>query len=233
VTTESALVTAGRAMLEALFPGRCLLCGSWLDHTGRDGVCPGCLLLLVPLSGTRCVKCGIPLVSEHETCTRCRTADFVFAAHSSLFSYTGPVKTLVAALKFAGRTRLSRLFADLLWESMAGSFADVPLVPVPGRRRHDAVDVTARNLQARHGTPVLRLLARTGGKPQKSLDFDERRRNLAGRIRVVGTPGDTIPAEVVLLDDVFTTGATADACARALLSAGCRKVRVVTIAMEE
>jgi predicted amidophosphoribosyltransferase len=179
------------------------------------------------------VKCGIPLVSERETCTRCRAADFAFSAHRSLFSYTGAVKTLVAALKFAGRTRISRLFADLLWQSLPGSLADLPLVPVPGRRRHDAVDLTARSLKARHGARVMRLLERTGGKPQKSLDFEERRRNVAGRIRVVGTRGRLIPPDVVLLDDVFTTGATADACARVLLQAGCSRVSVMTIAMEE
>ena len=233
MTLASGALAAGRAVLECLFPERCLVCGAWLDASGTDAICRECRLLLVPLSGRRCGKCGIPLVSEQGLCTRCRTSDFAFVIHRSLFSYTGAVKTLLAALKFSGRTRVSRLFADLLWESMDGFCAGLPIVPVPGRRRHDAVDVMARSLQARHGARIVRMLARAGGRPQKSLDFEERRRNLGGRIRVRRKPGQTIPADVVLLDDVFTTGATADACTRALLQAGCRRVSVVTIAMEE
>lgn len=77
---------------------------------------------------------------------------------------------------------------------------------------------------------MLRLLKRSGGQAQKTLDLRERRENLRGRILDAGLAA---PPEAVLFDDVFTTGATADTCARVLMQAGCRKVSVVSIAMEE
>jgi predicted amidophosphoribosyltransferase len=96
----------------------------------------------------------------------------------------------------------------------------------------------ARCLEKSHGIRVLRILQRTGGKPQKSLDLAQRRENLLGRIRLAragrrGTVPAIPPPEAVLLDDIFTTGATADACARALLDGGCRKVSVITLAIEQ
>jgi predicted amidophosphoribosyltransferase len=77
---------------------------------------------------------------------------------------------------------------------------------------------------------VRRLLVRLGGAAQKGLDFEQRRTNLRGMIRV--RERAIVPARVVLLDDVFTTGATADACAGALHEAGCGEVCVLTLAIE-
>lgn len=235
---KGALAAAVWGALEALFPGRCLVCGGWMLASGPAAypVCGKCVSSLRPISGPRCEKCGISLVSEITTCTRCRTSDFSFDSHSSLFSYHDPVKSLLAGLKFSGRTRVSRLFAELLSEPLGRLHAGSPLVPVPGRKKLDAVELIARSLQARHGIRVLRLLERRGGRQQKTLDLDERRRNLRGRIALsapAGGPGQPFPREVVLLDDIFTTGATADACAKVLLAGGCRSVSVMTVAMEE
>ena len=78
-----------------------------------------------------------------------------------------------------------------------------------------------------------RLLERTGGAQQKSLDFAQRRENLRGMIRLAPGANALLPARVLLLDDVFTTGATLDACARALREGGCRSVLGLTLAIEE
>ncbi len=225
-------MTLGAGHLEVLFPGRCLLCGGWLLCAGSAGapVCAECLCSLEPIGGQRCDTCGTPLVSERTSCTRCREADFAFAAHRSIFAYSGSVRDLISCLKFEGRARLSGFFADLLAPRILTENPGVPVIPVPGRRSKNAVELIARKLEARHGIQVLRLLARHGGRPQKTLDLQERRENLRGRIRLVSA---AVPEQAVLFDDVFTTGATADTCARILLDGGCRKVSVVSIAMEE
>jgi predicted amidophosphoribosyltransferase len=229
-------------LAEILFPGRCLLCGKWLLFAGSDGsgdgspVCGGCRADLEPLSGERCAVCSMPLSSERGACLRCRKADYAFDSNDSVFAYGGPVRQLISLYKFGGRTRLAGLFASYLAPVIGGKFPDRPVVPVPprpSRRSADAVERILRLLTREHGLPVCRCLERTGGVPQKSLDFIQRAENLRGRIRVpTGRARAVVPAAAVLLDDVFTTGATADACARALRDAGCAAVAVVTIAID-
>jgi predicted amidophosphoribosyltransferase len=241
------------AVVEAFFPGRCLLCGEWLPISTRtEGqVCGACRSSLPMIKGERCSKCGAPICSEHGICTRCRAMDYAFDSNISLFEYSGEARTLIAEFKFAGRRRLASLFASLVGELAGEMHPGLPIVPVPprpGRRRVDGVAMIARRLR-RAGLRVLPLLVRTGGAPQKSLDFEHRRQNLLGKIAMArGRPGERYshfrgrgegvagsaspPAEVVLLDDVFTTGATADACARVLREAGCARVFVVTLALD-
>jgi ComF family protein len=226
--------------LDVLFPGRCLLCGRWLslDSGHAAPVCEECRRELSPITGERCMKCGIGLVSEHGTCTRCREADFAFESNRALFPHSGKARELLARFKFEGRRRCATLFADVAAAVIVAEHDLLPIVPVPpraGRRKADAVELLARCLEHRHGRRVLRLLSRTGGAQQKSLDFTQRRENL--RKRILMAPGalreGLLPSRVLLLDDVFTTGATLDACARTLREAGCATVCALTLTIEE
>ncbi len=244
---------AGRQILEAIFPGRCLLCGKWLSVSkeGRNGatsawgqpnvlsvpLCDPCRTSLVPIGEDRCAKCGMRLVSESVTCTRCREADFVFESNIALFSYSREAKELIRALKFDGRLRLAGLFAGLASSAFCPEWETYPVVPVPprpGRKTPDPVGRVAACLERQHGKTVRRLLVRTGGLQQKSLDLPRRRENLRGVIRLARERGHFgLPTRVILLDDIFTTGATIDACARVLRDAGCEQVYAVTLAIEE
>lgn len=219
-------------LLEVLFPGRCLVCGAWLLAAGADGtpVCPDCLCSLAPIGGARCEKCWTPLVCERGTCLRCRKAGFAFEAHRSIFSYAGAARDLIARLKFEHRFRLSSFFAGIVARRIDAEHPGIPVVPVPGRSSPDAVELIGRHLETRHGITVLRILRRSGGRQQKSLDLQQRRQNLRGRVSLAVK---TVPPEAILFDDIFTTGATADTCTRALMGGGCRKVTVVSLAMEE
>jgi len=225
-------------LAELIFPGRCLLCGQWLPFAAGDGcpVCSECRSALTPLSGDRCAVCSMPLSSERGICMRCREARYTFDSNVSVFVYGGAVRRLITLYKFSGRRRLSRLFASCLAPVIGGRFPGRPVIPVPPRphrRSMDAVERVARLLERDHGLEVHRCLERTGTVQQKSLDFEERAENLRGRIRVGGRAGRaSVPAAAVLLDDVFTTGATADACSRALREAGCASVSVVTLAID-
>jgi predicted amidophosphoribosyltransferase len=96
------------------------------------------------------------------------------------------------------------------------------------------VELVARVLERRHGIMVRRLLRRDGSVQQKSLDYDRRKANLKGKLSLLQPGrGPRVPREVVLFDDVFTTGATLDACARVLREAGCTLVKALTLVMEE
>jgi predicted amidophosphoribosyltransferase len=225
--------------METLFPGRCLLCGEWLlpDPAARGPLCTGCRDSMRRPEGPVCSRCGVGLISEHGICTRCREADYTFESNRALFPYTGDARRLLQALKFGGRLRLAAFFADQAAQSLGAFLHDRPIVPVParpGRRTPDPVGKVCSRLAADHGGTVLRLLERTGGAQQKSLDLQQRRENLLGRIRLrQGVAAASIPARVTIVDDVFTTGATIDACARVLAAAGCSSVRSLTLVIEE
>jgi predicted amidophosphoribosyltransferase len=177
------------------------------------------------------------LVSESITCMRCREADFVFESNVALFPYSGAAKELIRKFKFEGRIRLAGLFAAFAAAAVCPAREMYPVVPVPsrpGRRSPDPVGRVAACLERRHGKTVRRLLVRTGGSEQKSLDLPRRRENLRGMIQLAPAKGSSeLPPRVILLDDIFTTGATIDACARVLLDAGCLGVYAITFAIEE
>jgi competence protein ComFC len=221
------------SFLEVTFPGRCLLCGDRLFFEGGSPLCEGCREGLKPLSGPRCRVCSMPLVSEKETCIRCRETTFTFGECFSLFAFEGKVRDLIHMYKFSGRTRLAGVFAGFLAGPAATRFGDVVVVPVPPRperRGNDHVGRIARVLRTRHGLAVCSALEKRRGPAQKTLDFEQRRGNLVGAFRMKA--GMNVPLNVLLLDDVFTTGATLDACARVLREGGVKQVSALTIAID-
>jgi ComF family protein len=226
-------VSAG--VLGLLFPGRCLLCGEWLSALPTEGspVCPACIPLLIPLAGPRCAVCSMPLINEHTSCTRCRGGERSFISNFSVFPNEGAVKELILQYKSAGRVRLAGLFGRWLVQAAAARFpglAVVPVPPRPGRMRPDGVERLARVLHRELGITILHALVRRRGPEQKGLSFEERRGNLKDQVRLAGNR--PLPGKLLLLDDVFTTGATAETCAAALRSGGCGEVSVLTLAME-
>jgi competence protein ComFC len=200
-------------------------------------LCGPCYQSLEPIGEARCAKCGTRLISESNTCMRCREAAYAFESNIALFPYAGAAKELIRTYKFGGRSRLAGFFADFVAAALGPSRERFPVVPVPsrpGRRTPDPVERVAACLERRHGIAVKRLLMRTGGSQQKSLDLPRRRENLRGRIRLAPVKGSVnLPTHVILLDDIFTTGATIDACAQVLLDAGCAGVYAITLAIEE
>jgi ComF family protein len=223
-------------ILEAVFPGRCLLCARWLTGREPGGVplCDPCRAGLEPPDGDRCSRCGMPLVSEQVLCMRCRAADYCFDSSIALFVHAGQAKELLRALKFGSRGRLAVFFAERAAAVLREAGRLLPVVPVPprpGRRGPDTAELVARRLERGHGMDVRRILRRAAGVQQKSLSFQERKENLSGKIRMARAAA--VPPAVVVLDDVFTTGATLDACARVLRGAGCARVYGLTLVIEE
>jgi ComF family protein len=223
--------------VELLFPGRCLLCGEELAFNARGGepLCRSCRAGLTPLAATgRCAVCSLPLLSEERLCTRCRRREYEFESNLSLFEYQGDLRELLYQYKFRNRPRLAGVLADFCAQALAAGFPGTVLVPAPAnpqavrRRGWDPVRRICRILERRHGFAVCRALERRGGPQQKLLGYEERRLNLRGTIRLRRAP----PAEPVLLDDVFTTGATASECARLLRLGGASRVRVLTLAID-
>ncbi|MBN2351182.1 MAG: ComF family protein [Spirochaetales bacterium] len=240
MTVPKAIAAAVRLVVDSAFPEHCLLCGGVLEpgHMRVASVCPDCSAAISPLSGRRCAVCSLPLVSEEDICTRCRVRRFAFDRHVSLFEYRGDVRELLYYYKFKGRERLAIFFAGFLARELEGSAPESVVVPVPSRPRTvrargcAAVELLARRCAGLAGLAFTACLARGKGVSQKTLDYETRLANLAGRIAPLPAAARLAGENVYLVDDIFTTGATAHECALVLKKAGAASVTVLTVAME-
>ena len=166
---------------------------------------------------------------------RCRGVERSFDSAYPLFSYAGTVRELVSAYKKKRRRSLAPLFADLFAKAIQEKWPDrviVPIPPRPGKLRTtgwDQVEDITRILE-RRGFPVTRPLERRHSKEQKKLGRGERGVNAT--LAYVLKPGAIPPERPLLLDDVLTTCATIDACARALKGGGAVSVVAVVFAAD-
>ncbi len=165
----------------------------------------------------------------------CRAETPAFDEACPLFPFRGKAGALIAAYKLGKRPSLAPFFADLLEPLIRQRWPDHAIVPVPPRpgvrreRGWDQVELVARSL-GRRGFDVVPCLERGASLEQKTLGLEERRRNACKAYRL-GTR-IAAPCRALLLDDVFTSGATASACARALKQGGAAHVVFVALAAD-
>jgi ComF family protein len=224
----------------AVFPARCPLCTLRLASPLRGPLCGECLSALPRHPASVCA-CGQPLAATAAaTCGRCRRGLNPLTRGASLGPYEGGLRTAIHELKFRGRRRVAAQLARRLWEqrSARALFDDeTVLVPVPlhprrlRERGFNQSELVARELARLAGCRLCAqaLVRRRATPAQTGLSAAARRTNVAGAF-VVRRHGAIAGRTVVLVDDVFTTGATALACARALKEGGAAGVCLVTLA---
>ncbi|MDD5557065.1 MAG: ComF family protein [bacterium] len=233
-----------RGALNLVFPSHCALCGTPLEPDLPPGLCGRCWERLPRIGQPFCPRCGRPVAGRapvplEGACGGCRIREPVFRVCRSAGLYEGALRDCVHLLKYDGRRELAPVLARLMAESALEGLPGPPpeaLVPVPlgrGRRRergYNQAELIARDLGRRMGIPVMgRALARVReGPPQSTLTRAARIENIRGAFlaRAEAVRG----GRLVLIDDVYTTGATTDACVRALLRAGAASVDVCTAA---
>ena len=214
-------------LLDLVFPRRCVVCGG-----PAKALCEPCGDGLRRLGEPCCERCGAPTAWPVERCRECSGRRIAFATARAAVAYDDAARLLVAAWKERGLRRLAGLAAELVCEVVArpGVYT-LTFVPADPNRRlergHNPAEQLAIELGVRWELPVAPLLARSHGvAPQRGLPLAERRRNVRGVFRATGDA----PGTLVVVDDVYTTGATVSAAATALRKAGARRVEVVTFA---
>jgi ComF family protein len=214
-------------LLDLVFPRRCVVCGS-------DGsvLCGKCELGLERLGKPLCERCGAPTAWPVERCRECAGRRLAFARARAAVAYDDSAKRLVGAWKERGQRKLAELAAELVDGVVPRPSAyTITFVPADHdrllKRGHNPAHRLAVELGARWQVPVVPLLRRAPGRaPQKGLTLAERRQNVRGAF----SPTAVVPKTVVLVDDVYTSGATVSAAATALRKGGARRVEVVTFA---
>ena len=230
-----------RLALDCLFPRSCPPCGEPLAPGSVSDLCPTCTAALVPPRSTLCVRCGGAVAAPSAVCGACLARPPAFASAVALGPYrAGPgdpnvLARTVQCLKYRGHRTLAAPLAELLaaqYPFAAGAL----LVPVPlhtarlRSRGFNQALLLARGLARRRSLALApRLLVRARPTEEHAgLGAEARRRNVRDAFRIRSGP-PLAGRSMVLVDDVLTTGATADACARALLAAGAGRVDVYTV----
>lgn len=214
-------------MLDLLLPLHCAVC----QRVGA-AVCAVCRALLVRLAPPLCARCGAPGAWPVRRCAECAGRRIAFASARAAILYDERARLLVSAWKERGQRRLAdeaaAIVADVLVRPDVATLAFVPSDRERTLKRgHRPAESLAHVLGALWDLPVESLVRRTRSVDrQRGLGLKERRRNLAG----VFVPARASPTTVCLVDDIYTSGATATAAASALRKGGARRVEVVTFA---
>lgn len=214
-------------MLGLVLPSRCAGC----DVPG-PALCAPCAAALIRIGPPVCERCGCPGAWPVRRCVECAGRRLAFARARGAVVYDQRARRLVSAWKERGRRDLAGPLAAIVDELVARPGADV-VTYVPGDRErgrergHVPAARLARALGERWSLPTEGLLTRTRASVrQAALPRAERRANVRGAFAVAGD----VPRRVVLVDDVYTTGATVSACSGVLRRAGARCVEVVCLA---
>jgi ComF family protein len=228
------------AVVSVLLAPTCAACDEPLEQPTRGPVCDRCWRSILPLTPPLCDRCGdaLPTWRTISTslacCARCRRSAPAVDRARAVGAYDGALRAVVHALKYDGRRSLARPLASMMRERGAEILRDAAcVVPVPlhgSRRRHRGFN-QADDLARHVALPLVRALRRTRATAtQTGLPAARRRRNVRDAFAVTRAGASLAGLVVVLIDDVSTTGATLDACARVLKAAGVKEVRALTAA---
>ncbi|MDR2760648.1 MAG: ComF family protein [Rickettsiales bacterium] len=231
-----------RKLFDLIFPYRCLRCEKIID---RLGFCDGCMAeALYPLKPPLCRICGGPLDMENFpgnrlVCASCLKEKYFFDRAVSVFYYSGHMPKIIHSFKFGNKFFLSKFFFEYLREKPKEFGENIDcIVPIPlhvKKLRARSYNQTA--LLARHfrdeGYKVINdlLLKTVNSRAQIELKTSQRKKNVRGNFCVNKKyAGEAAGKNILLLDDVFTTGATVNECAKVLREGGAKKIFVLTIA---
>ena len=227
----------GDGLLSLLFPTPCAACGRYIKDFKYLYVCPDCYKSIRLLDGVVCKTCMKPMNADFMTeCSECAEGKRHFVHVSAAGVYSGALKELIHLTKFYERKKIAKLLADFIFENVmdtAIKWADV-IVPVPlskgslSERGYNQTALVALELSKRTGVQYLDAVKKVREtEPQNKLERKDRLKNLKDAFKA------ELPVngkKVLVVDDVYTTGATMNEMAKTLLAAGAKEVRGIVVA---
>lgn len=231
-----------KALINLIYPLRCQVCKVELDPENERYLCEACLEKIRRNPPPYCEKCGrsLPGGKGNSICGECLKTDYHFNRAGAPCLYEGVIKDCIHLLKYGKKLcligPLSQLMVDFVKTYLDPGSIDL-VVPIPlhsvklREREFNQAELLARRIKTSLGIPLIsNNLRRVKLRPpQTTLSRKERLANLEGAFKVK-KPGQFRGTSILLIDDVFTTGATANESSKVLLEAGAKKVRVLTLA---
>ena len=226
-------------ILDLLYPNdiACMFCDEDIFDGDKHLTCSSCKQKLPFLQEKVCKRCGTSINSMANYCDRCQTLSHVFEKARAVFEYKDQVVKVLRNLKFHNAKYFAKPLAVYLADLYKKEFDCDIIVPVPmykdnyKKRGYNQAELLATNLadlvKVEINTTNLIKVIKT--KSQVELDYKQRQQNLKNVFNVVDK-SLFANKNILIVDDLFTTGATVDNCAKALLKAGAAKVCVITVA---
>jgi ComF family protein len=248
-----AIRAAGNGVVSALLAPSCAVCSALLDEPLSGCVCRTCWQSIRPITPPICDRCGDPLTRQNQSpipnpqsltqssqslCPRCCACEGAVGRARAIGEYEGTLREIIHALKYAGRRSLARPLAERMRERGRDLLLDevdwVVPVPLHWRREYRRGFNQSREIARHLGPPIVEALSRRRAtRAQVELAADARHANVADAFRLRRhwlRERRLQGMRVLLVDDVSTTGATLEACARVLKQAGASEVYALTAA---
>ncbi len=235
-------------LINLILPPRCIKCGKILS--GHNGLCQDCFNKIQFISAPYCACCGRPFFDESGLtagkkmfCGQClQQKKHLFTMQRSSFIYNDESKNLILDFKFRDKTVYAEPLARMLFAAGHDIWLQKPdiIIPVPIHalrllhRRYNQSAILAKQLSFLTNIPTdyFSLIRRQNTIPQVKLSGEARRRNLK-KAFYVDKPENIKGKNIVIIDDVETTGATLNECAKSLKQAGANKIYALTLARTE
>jgi len=228
-------------VLQVFFPRRCPLCDAVISQGGL--VCEQCTAKIPYIEEPCCKKCGKQLENERqEYCGDCSRKKHFFRQGKAVFSYRGEMKLSMYRFKYSNKREYADFYAEEAmlrygdWIRRRGIEVIIPVPLYKGKRRargYNQAEVFAKELGRKTGILVEKSMLRRikNTKPQKMLSDKQRKDNLKGAFQV--ETNIVKYSKILLVDDIYTTGATVDAIAELLIKAGVKEIYFMSICIGE
>ena len=229
-------------LFQFLLPPQCICCEKFLVE-GQRGICTNCLSGIHWMEPPYCSVCGMPFVSGEvgtHLCGLCLTRRKYFTKARALGFYEGSLQEAIQRWKYGGKTYLTPFFGKWMTEGLNRHWkADLfdLLIPVPlhkqrlRERGFNQALLLVKELSHRTGIPYSKRILQKSRPtiPQANLSGKQREKEVKGAFLVFGRE-NVKGKSILLVDDVYTTGATVRECSKALMAAGAERVDVLTLA---
>ena len=225
------------ALVSLVFPPICPICNRIAPFSG---ICPGCEKKLTPVTGPHCAKCGKTVDEGEKYCIDCRQGTHVYDEGCAAYEYDEYMSTSMYRFKYNGKREFANWYAGAMAKRLSAKIRGWDpqvIIPVPvhrsrlKKRGYNQAALIAKELSKHVKIPVRNDLASrvAATKVQKELGALSRQNNLKKAFNV--TPNVVKYETVLIVDDIYTTGATIDALAHVLKAAGVKKVYFATVCM--
>jgi len=224
-------------MVDLIFPEKnsCLICGYWDESIGGTYICRECLYNFKKIKGHKCKICSKPLITSSDICIECIETPKSFKKVYSPYKYEGLIREVIKDYKYNNMPFYYKMLGELLYKYIKGIDIDFDIISyVPlhknkmKKRGYNQSELMAKYLEKKLNIPCEKLIERlVDTKAQNQLKRDDRAENLKNTFLAVKKLENK---NILIVDDVYTTGTTLNECSKSLLKVGVKNIYGLTLA---